>query len=512
MKSRILFFMLLAVALTFNACSDSSSASADDTLKSIPNSVSMLTAIDTDAILEKADFENVKQMEFYQELVNETKRYNSTLAEVIADPTQSGIDLSKNIYIAHDLDPDNPEEAFVAIVATVKDKAALEKLINSNTSLKKSSQDNFEVAMKGSQSVAWNAEKVVLGMTNSYSDPIDNIKSFFNTTADQSVASDSNLKKAFSGNHDISSWITSNAMAQSPTLKNALVMASIDPEAAKDNFIHSSVDFKNGAIASRSDMYLQDALIEDVNLMFKDKVSTDFSSYIPADANSAMAVSLDFEGIQSVLQKKGMLMMANFGLQEYGLTVEDIASTFGGDILLYSTPGQTEAPYGSFATTINDQEKLGKFISLASDFNFLKKEGENLYSIPGTSIISGEGFNGQDAQLLIQDDMIFLSADAAIVSKISGGGYSGSEKMDKSKVKSLRNHIFSGFVDYTSIIMGNKINEKPDLNLDFKEMNFATDRKNSTLNVNFKDKKANGLKQLFETINKLYLADKNGTI
>ncbi len=509
MNSKLFLFLLLSVVFSFSACSDSSSASNDSTLKSIPNDVSMVTAIDANAILEKADFENVKNMEFYKELIQETKRYNSTLGEVLANPQQSGVDLNKNIYIAHDLNPDNPEEVFVAIIASVKDKAALETLINSNTSLKKVPQDNFNVAMKGSQSVAWNDDKVLLGMTNSYTDPIDNIAKFFSTTADNSIAGDADLQKAMSGSHDITSWMSSNAMANSPSLKNMLTMASIDPDAAKDNFIHGYVDFNKGKIESRSDLYLQDALMEDINIMFKDKVSTDFSSYIPANANSAMAVSLDLEGVQSVLQKKGVLMMANFGLKEYGLTVEDISSTFSGDILLYSTPGSKDTPRGSFATTISNQDKFDKFLALANDYKILTKISDNLYSINNTSMLSGGGFNGQDAQLFIKDDMIFVSADVAIVEKIASGGFSGKEKMDKSKIKSLRNNIFSGFADVGTMMerTGGK-----DLNLNFDNMDFSTNRKNSIFNMNFKDKNTNGLKQLFESINEIYLADKRGEI
>lgn len=504
MKSKIFLFLLLSLGFTMLSCGGSQSA-PDDALKSIPNNISMLTAFDADAILQKADFEAVKQMAFYQELIQETKRYNTTLAEVLADPAQSGVDLSKNIYIAHHLYPDNPEEVFVAIVASVKDEAALEKLIQSNEKLKITAQDNFQVGMYRSQSVAWNGAQVILGMTNSYNDPIETIKKFFDGTPDNSIAMDKNLQKALAGKHDISSWVSSNALATNPTLTSSLSMAGIDPKAAKDNFVHSYVDFNKGAIESRSDLYLQAALMEDINLLFKDKLRTDFSKQIPANANSIMTVSLDLEGIQSLLQKKNALAMANFGLQEYGLTVEDIAGTFNGDILLYATPGKTEAPYGTFAAKINSDEKLEKFIALASDYQLLNKLGDNLYSINGTSIISGNGFNGPDAQLLIKEDLVVISADPSNIEQIAAGGYSGAQQIDKSKIKTLRGNILAGFVDLDATL---KAASEKDLNLDIEGMDFTTNRKNGTFDMQFKDKNSNGLKQLFESINKIYLADK----
>ncbi len=508
MKSKIFLFLFLSVSILISSCSKPLS-STDDTLNSIPKDVSMVTSIDVNSILEKADFENVKEMAFYQELISETARYNATLSQVLANPGQSGIDLSKNMYISHMLNSDNPEEVFVAIIASVKDRGALEKLINSNPSLKSRKQGNFDLAMKGSQSVAWNDEKVVLGMTNSYNDPTGNIEKFFNTTAENSIAGDADLNKAISGNHDIKSWMSSNAIANSPALKNALTMASISPDAIKDNFIHSYVDFNEGAIESRSDMYLQSALVEDINLCFKDNLSSDFSSYIPANASSATTVSLDLEGVQSVLQKKGVLMMANFGLKEYGLTVEDIASTFGGDLLFYSTPGSGNAPIGTFAANINNKEKLSKFLSLATDYRLLEKESDNLYNFAGSSMMAGD----YKIQLLIQDKMIVISSNPSQIAKIAAGGYSGSERLDKAKVKALKNNIFSGFVDFEEMMSrsgGNNFNLDVDLN--FEDMNFSANRKNSTFKLNFKDKNVNSLKQLFESINEIYLANKKESI
>lgn len=510
MKSKIFLFSLLTVAIIYSSCSNSGTVAADDMLKTIPQDVSMVTSINTSAILDKADFENVKQMEFYQELIRETKRYNVTLGEVIADPAKSGIDLSKNMYIAHILEQDNPEDVFVGIVASVKDKAALEQLVNTSGDLKKSSQDGFEVAMKGSQSVAWNDEKVILGMTNSYTDPIAKLKKFFSTTEENTIATDNDLKKAMSGNHDITSWMSSNALANSPALKNALIMASIDANAAKDNFIHSYVDFNDGAIESKSSLYLQGALVEDINLFFKNKTKSDFSGYVPSDAVSMMTVALDLEGIQSVLQKKGALAMANFGLSQYGLTADDIASTFGGDILIYSTPRDKETPQVSFATNIRDKEKLNKFLSLAVERGALKELEDNLYNINNTSMLSGEGFNDPDAQLLIQDEMIFMSANPEIVRKIKDGGFKGNEAIDKSKINLLKNDILAGFADFSTLIESTAA--KKNLDLNFKDIKFSTNRKDSELFMNFKDKNSNSLKQLFESINEIYKADQRGEI
>lgn len=503
MKSKLFFPLAILMAFIISSCSDSQT-SADATLKSIPKDVSMVTSIDADAILEKADFENVKQMAFFKKMISEVESSNATLAEVLKDPQSSGLDLSKNIYLAHHFDPNNPEEVFAGIVGVVKDKAAIEALIKSNSKFKISSHDGFDMATKGSQSVAWNEEKVVMGMTNAYSDPFENMQKFFTTTEETSIAGDANLKKAMSGNHDITSWFSSNALAQSASLKDALIMASIDADAIKDNFIHSYVDFNNGAIEGNSDLFLQSALMQDINLLFKDNVTTDFSSYVPVTASSVMAVAMDFEGVQQILAKRPQVsMMADFGLKEYGLSIKDISKTFGGDILVFSTPGDRDNTALNFATNINDTEILGKFLQLAVEYNFFNKVDDNLYTFNGSGLMANRG--APDAQILIQDDMLIISADPDVIAKISQGGYSGSEKIDKSKIKGMRNNILSGFMDYQGIIKS--IPEAEGLDLKFQDLNYSTNRKNGNFKMNFTDKNANGLKQLFESINEIYKAE-----
>ena len=61
-------------------------------------------------------------------------------------------------------------------------------------------------------------------------------------------------------------------------------------------------------------------------------------------------------------------------------------------------------------------------------------------------------------------------------------------------------------------IIKNSGDGKVNLDLNFEDMLFSTNRKKGEFNLNFKDKNANALKQLFESINKVYLADKKGEI
>lgn len=125
-------------------------------------------------------------------------------------------------------------------------------------------------------------------------------------------------------------------------------------------------------------------------------------------------------------------------------------------------------------------------------------------------MISGRGFNSPDAQLLIQDDMLFISASSEIVTTIQAGGFKGNTAVDAAKIKLLKSDIFAGFADFNSIMENTKTDKK--LNLNFEEIQFSTDKKSSEFFMNFKDKNSNSLKQLFESINELHKAERNGDI
>ena len=62
--------LFLAIFLTLSAC-DKGSILKNEALTSIPKDVSMVTAVDLPALMEKADFDNVKTMEFYQEVTRQ---------------------------------------------------------------------------------------------------------------------------------------------------------------------------------------------------------------------------------------------------------------------------------------------------------------------------------------------------------------------------------------------------------------------------------------------------------
>ncbi len=498
--------LLMAILTVFAACSQPGATSSDHALKSIPADVTGVTEFDLPALMKKADFEAVRKMEFYQEMVKEAREENQTFGDVVADPAKSGIDLEKNAYLTTYVNPENPEELFTGFVVTLSDAAAFEKLVQANGEAKITKADGYQVASGGSTAVAWSDQTAIIGGLNTpYAKVEDFVGKFFGVEEANSVAGNADLQKCLSGNHDINSWLTSNALAKNQDAQMALTMGGFSAEALNDNFIHSYVDFNDGEINSHSDLMLQDALTKDLNLIFKDKVGKDLTNNLPGDNQGmVMTAAFDFEGIQQMLtQRPQAVGMTNFALQQYGLTLADIANTFGGDIALSMNEVDGE-PVLTFVTNIISNEKLDKFLQLGVDFNMIEKIDDTHYRILNAPPLNPTKVsNSEDPILLIKDDIISISGNGAFTEKIASGGFG-----KNAKAREMAGNIFGFYLDYSAI---NELMENNDKVEKIKEMTLTTKRKDSDFNMKFSDGSTNSLKQVFEAINAAYLKDQKGS-
>ena len=496
--------LLLAIVLTLSAC-DKGNVMKNDVLTNIPKDVSMVTAVDLPSLMKKVDFDNVKTMEFYQEVIRNATEYNAVLGEIAMDPAKSGIDLSKSFYIANEVNPDNPEELFVAVVFSLKNDINFSKILESQTDQSITKGANYDLLVNRNQSVAWNDKIAVFGSTNSYNDITPIVSKFFSDDASASIATDKDLQKCLSGSHDISSWISSNAIAENEQVQMVLPIAGIPPDALKDNFIHSYLDFNDGEVVGHSSTFLNKGLTKDLKLLFKDEVNTDFTNYISSDGlNTMVTAALDFKGMKQVIAERpqGMAYL-NFLLKEFGVSFDDIANTFGGD-MLFTSNNDSKNTSGLFATDIKDQEGFQKFVDLAIEYEMIEKIGDNHYSVKTNSynMYSPTGSGNMGAQITIKDDIMFMSNDVELISSIKDGTFDGNA--DKKMMKKVSGNVFGMYMDYQTIA---KLMDDDALE-NITTMEFFAKRKNSDFALNFKDSNTNSLKQLFEMLNEQYVKAK----
>ena len=499
---------LSLIATLFISCADDAAAPKDAGLQAIPSTTSTVTAINIKQLFEKADFDAVKKMAFYKEMIAEVEKDGETaIANVLRDPASSGINLDANAYVMSDIDAKNPERIFTAIVMNLKDVDAFEKLATANAGSVEQQSGYKTVANASNPTVAWNDDIVVIGaMNNGRGDNAKHLDAIFNGTEEGSIAGNKDLQKALAGGHDISSWFNTNQIATNPQAGLAMSMLQIPADALKDNSIHGTYDFENGAIVGNSEFFMNKELGKNfIGRFFKDDVSTNFGDYLPAEnLVFATSMALDFKGIDQFLserpQAKGFV---DYTLKEYGLTMKDVIETFGGDVLVAGLGGENIGSSNMFiATDVKDDAKLETFIDLAIENNMLQELDEDVYKIMtvglgGFTISQGRGYG----QMVLKDGMLFISADESLLEKLQGGKLSKADRADGKIIDVLDENVLGAYFDFEAVRdMSTELK-----NVQFDHIEFEVDGKGAKFKMDLENDNVNSLKAIFEMINDSYL-------
>ncbi|MBR9916047.1 MAG: DUF4836 family protein [Algicola sp.] len=500
----------------FSSCKKDTPMAAGDGITIIPETTGMLMTFDMGSLMEKADFEYVKTLDFYKDMLKEVSSDNQKLVSILEDPSKSGIDTEQNMYVSLKFDPEGSEQVFGGVVFSLADRSAFEAMLaETDAQLDIQNGDGYQYAIGDSKTiVGWSDQFVVVGFSNTYMELAQEMEAYFKTTPETSIANQSDIKSNLETGHDISMWLTTNPFADNPSAQFALSMAEIDPEALRDNYIRSYVDFENGKITGTSDLDLQKALTKDLGKFFDDKVDTDYTAYVPQDdLLFAITVAIDMTGIDEVLtarpQSKQFL---DYSLQQYGLSFTDIANTFGGDILIAGTKGEVQGTTaGIVAININDDDKLMDFINMAIENRALEADGDNVYKL--TPFLTRSSMKEMDmdvnfpdgsARLIIENDIIFVTGDPTTMAMIQDGGYSRGDRASGEIKSLLSDHVYG-----TYFAMKAMREFDPEMeNMPFSIMEGFMDSETGEFTFEMEDDSQNALRLLMETANEEYLKEK----
>jgi hypothetical protein len=502
---------LFGMLLLATACGDKTSMDADLALTRIPAQATTVTEINLPSLMEKADFEAMKEMPFYEDMLSKVWEEDPQAATLLEDPSQLGIDLEKPAYLFYTINPEDINESFFALVTYVKDQDLFENNIQKGgREIAKGSSFKY-LEPTGNGILAWSADGLCLmGFSNSYVDLVKEAEAYF-SEKESSVSQNKDLQKCFSEKHDIASWSNLNAFAENSDAQFALSMANIDPEALKDNFFHSYADFEDGQVVGNTRWSLQKGLTKDLDKLFKDAQSSDHTKYLPAeDMALYLSNALDLRGWNEVLsarpQAKNFL---NFTLQEFGITFEDIVKALDGDLTLafYSSEGNSDGS-GLFITDIDKKDSFDKILSLALERKVLTEIEENLYQASDQGYVPMPGtpfrMDSDEAYLLVMDDKVFISADRPLIDQIRKGEVEGKnadlKKLSKDKLFSFLINMENG-----QEVVGN---ERSEAFKGVENLKVSIDRKGLDAILKMDRQDVNSLKYLVEMANEAYLKEK----
>ncbi len=507
------FFPIIAFLLVFTACKQDVSYDTDS-LALVPEDASMVTSIDIQQLMDKMDFEEVKNMAFYQDLVEQVGDENPALAAILKDPTKSGVDLTKNIYFAYDVEGKNISNSFGGMYFDIADESAFQAMVSSAGLNNIENKGGHSLVSKKGMVVSWNGQHGMIGGGSKRSKNEENVSLLY-SGEQKSISGNKDFKKSMKGDHDITTWISSNGIAESSEAALALSFAKIDPDALKDNFLNGYVDFNDGEMVSESIFNLNSGLTKDIDKLFKNKVKTNFSKYIPAENLAfVMSAALDMAGVNRVLSDRpSNKNLANFAMKEYGLTIDDITKAFDGDLVIAAYNNDNdEKQKGLFATPIRDESVFNKIITLGEDYEVLKKESKGMYQFDAREFKNFK-FKGMDmdidkfAWLMIHDDMLFISGDKEMLDNVRGGLFSGVKKIDKEINNNIMGNIFSAYLDAET---AKRYSDNVDAGA-LTDLIISAARNDAKFNMEFEDKSKNSLKLLMEMLNKNFLKQKGQT-
>lgn len=517
------FKNITSIALgLFLLASCNKTANLDDASKAIPKDAVSVTAINVPSLFQKADFESVKQMDFYKAMVDSAKTDNAAMADIMRDPRKSGVDFTKNVYIVQDYSLSNPTQNdgggmtalmslsnasdFEAMLknsskdAKIETKDGIKYIISSpkaeTATLLNEDDNRFSYTRESRGVVAWNDKMAIIG---TYTEGADFTK-YFKTKAEESISKNEQFGKLFGAKHDIYSYMSFDKLADDPQAKAGAGMMNLDPKSLKGNYATGYSDFENGQIVSKSDYQINADLRKQWGLMFKDNVKTDFSKYLKGNnLGFAMTMALDVKGIKEIVNTNPQFKAAlEMGKGDEAFNTDDIFKAFDGDMVMSASPHSGDKKWtGMMGFKLQDKAAMLKLVNYLVAQKALVSEGNDVYQFAGAAdMLSSEYV--EKGKIAFVDDVVFVG-DAETVNTLKTGGGLNADVKDI-----LNKNILGIYANFGQIFADTEGMQNPE----FSEMKMTMTGKNADMTVKMRDANENALKSLMKAANRWYLKSK----
>ena len=508
MKNLWLVVVCAVAMMGLFACNSGSLGSAKlgkTAASAVPENSAMVVGINLKSLMDKADMDAVKEMDFYKDMIAEAARQQGeTMAKILENPEQSGIDLNENAYFFMDMEGKD-KNGLVGFTFKIADEGDFETLVK-ESDMDAEKGNGYQYAVNNESVVAWDGTIGFVGtIADRYRDDKEVGKMLGKVFGNKSSITDnSKAAKALGGNHDVNYYFSSSSIVDMFGDELAMSEMFISKEDLKNNQFSGYTDFKKGEIISNGNSELSKGLKSDLKMIFGEGSETDFSEYLPED-NLVMLMTgkLNFAGINQLLKDKGVNGMADMYMNSVGLTTNDIAKAIDGDmaVVMNAIKGNDE-PAGVVTLKISDRKALDEILNKAEAIGIFRKDGENSYSVGGI------GMGMPSGKLLIKDKVMIFSNDMAYLSKMEKDGLSESERISKSKYKNA-NGVFGMYMDYANAVEGFAGMSPMGMNTGGMEtMQYSIGWNESSSKIIMADQSKNSLQVLIEGMNEAYLKDK----
>lgn len=436
---------LLGLLLLLNSCGKN-----EEHTRYIPKDAVGVLSINTSSLFKKVLWNAVSGSPAMREMMQELGGKDTASF----NPEEIGIKQFTTFYAYGVADQRFSEKARFMVIVPLADATKFQAFLKKKfADAKIESKDGFTFASLNQGSIiGWNKETAILAAASSGSSwdeqgnlqpAADNsailkeeIQKAFALPKDQSLAGNDKFKALQNDGHDISFWLNyemlANSMPQEQIGTAGAIMAS-QKKLLKDAFIAGGLDFEKGKIKGNATYYFNPSVKPLMEAMEVKSVNNDLLKRVPGNQmNVMLSYHFNPQGIKTLVDSMGMTPLANAGLKEVGLSLDEVLNAFTGDFLLAVTDfnvgtesasyqsGGSEMSYtkpvpnfkASLSFRVKDKAVLDKIIQLGVQAQALTPG-----AAPGT-------FSAGMVTLAVNNEFVAVSNDPAVSTAFLAGGNS----------------------------------------------------------------------------------------
>jgi len=453
---------LLAISVCLFSCNK-----IPNHAKYIPKDAQLVGCIDMNKMGKKLIWNALTGSELFAEMQKNMKNEDTKMA--MKDISNIGLDQNSSIYFY--INGKRAQEGSTCLVVGMKDASKFETFIKKTYPdlVFEKGQGYTKALIENSILAAWNKEVALFypliqsntnGMMNFSMNNLSAIQSQlkenFSRSKANSILSNDHFKTLQNNGHDMSIWMNYEELYN----QNADPSSNpfIKQEYFKEAGLATGLDFEKGKVNAVMDYYMGAEMATIYKKFEPQSIDLSMAEKLPSDDIAVLfGYNLNPQLLQEYLKKFGLDGLLNMGLGLAGTSMDNISSTFKGDMIFALSDMKinetdssqthqniTSAPdmNMTLAMTIKDQQGLEKLLGIGVKNKILIKKG-NGYSLPDSNQKSGFLYNKK---------YMVYSSDAMMANRFIEGKSNSNKSYPSSVWKHFSSSPMIFFMDIKKVL------------------------------------------------------------
>jgi hypothetical protein len=401
---RSAFIALIAMVL-FSSCK--SKVSKQATL--IPKDAMVVFVMDQDGMSEKLKKGNFKLDESIEKLFVTIDSIKGK--KMLTDAKNAGVDFKEKMFgfITQKGNPKTTQITSANLIATLTDASKFETFIKAQDLFKgrdvKKGTNYSYIQLDGNGMISWTSDLAMVtgfmvnqtgsfdNVTGTYKEPaainkVEELKKLVESFYTLKDADKVSSVKAFSDmmNEKADAYIFASTTSTTNTLSMLPFQLPKLEELMKDNYSTGLINFEDGKITSTGTYYFNDRLNSLMKQYGSSSVKPSVLENFPTqNMNAALLMSFKPEMVGGIVKELELETLANIGLSQVGITMQDIYKCLKGDIA-FAMGDFAMTPSGGLlgvqpsmkylmAAEVGDKASLDKVLAKAVEMKVLENNG-----------------------------------------------------------------------------------------------------------------------------------------